>query len=139
MVTGNFALLTGINPDEVDKWYLGIYIDALQWVQLPNTRGMSQYADGGIVGTKPYMSSGAYINKMSNYCSGCFYKHKEKFGDQGCPFNSLYWDFLMRHQETLSKNPRIGMGYQLLKKMSSEDKEAIRTKAAHVLSNIENL
>ena len=139
MVTGNFALLTGINPDEVDKWYLGIYIDALQWVQLPNTRGMSQYADGGIVGTKPYMSSGAYINKMSNYCSGCFYKHKEKFGDQGCPFNSLYWDFLMRHEETLSKNPRIGMGYQLLKKMSSEDKEAIRTKAAHVLSNIENL
>jgi deoxyribodipyrimidine photolyase-related protein len=139
MVTGNFALLAGIDPNEVDQWYLGIYIDALQWVQLPNTRGMSQYADGGIVGTKPYMSSGAYINKMSNYCAGCHYSHKERYGEKGCPFNSLYWDFLMRHESKLSSNPRIGMGYQLLKKMPEKEKADIRTRASEVLSKLEEL
>jgi deoxyribodipyrimidine photolyase-related protein len=139
MVTGNFAILAGIHPDEVDAWYLGIYIDALEWVQLPNTRGMSQFADGGIVGTKPYTSSAAYINKMSNYCSGCHYKFKERIGERACPFNSLYWDFLMRNQEALSKNPRIGMGYQLLAKMSAKDKQDITTQAAAVLSTIEKL
>jgi deoxyribodipyrimidine photolyase-related protein len=139
MVTGNFAILAGIDPDHVDAWYLGIYIDALEWVQLPNTRGMSQFADGGIVGTKPYTSSAQYINKMSNYCSGCFYSFKEKFGERGCPFNSLYWDFLIRHEATLSKNPRIGMGYQLLRKMSDSDKKAIMKQAKSVLERIEEL
>lgn len=139
MVTGNFALLAGIDPNEVDQWYLGIYIDALQWVQLPNTRGMSQYADGGIVGTKPYMSSGSYINKMSNYCTGCHYNHKERYGETGCPFNSLYWDFLMRHESKLSSNPRIGMGYQLLKKMPEKEKAEIRDRAGEVLSKLEEL
>jgi deoxyribodipyrimidine photolyase-related protein len=139
MVTGNFSILAGINPDEVDAWYLGIYIDAIEWVQLPNTRGMSQFADGGIVGTKPYTSSAAYINKMSNYCSGCHYKFKERIGERACPFNSLYWDFLMRNQETLSKNPRIGMGYQLLAKMSAKDKSEITKQAGTVLKNIEQL
>ena len=139
MVTGNFAVLTGINPDEVDAWYLGIYADALDWVQLPNTRGMSQFADGGIVGTKPYTSSAAYINKMSNYCSGCFYNFKEKFGERGCPFNTLYWDFLIRNREKLERNPRIGMGYRLLEKMSKDDIKRMQAKAAEVLSNIEKL
>ena len=139
MVTGNFALLAGINPDEVDEWYLGIYIDAIEWVQLPNTRGMSQFADGGIVGTKPYCSSAQYINKMSNYCSSCFYNYKEKFGDRGCPFNTLYWDFLMRNKELLERNPRIGMGYQLLAKMPEKDKKSIAQKASEVLDNIEDL
>jgi deoxyribodipyrimidine photolyase-related protein len=139
MVTGNFAILAGIDPDQVDAWYLGIYIDALEWVQLPNTRGMSQFADGGIVGTKPYTSSAQYINKMSNYCSGCFYSYKEKFGERGCPFNSLYWEFLLRHEATLSKNPRIGMGYQLLRKMSDSDKKAIIKQAKSVLERIEEL
>lgn len=139
MVTGNFSILAGINPDEVDAWYLGIYIDALEWVQLPNTRGMSQFADGGIVGTKPYTSSAAYINKMSNYCSGCHYKFKERIGEHACPFNSLYWDFLMRNQGALSKNPRIGMGYQLLAKMSAKDKDDITAQAKTVLKNIEHL
>jgi deoxyribodipyrimidine photolyase-related protein len=139
MVTGNFLMMAGINPDEVDAWYLGIYIDALEWVQLPNTRGMSQFADGGIVGTKPYHSSAQYINKMSNYCGSCFYRFKERIGEKACPFNSLYWDFLMRHEEVLSKNPRIGMGYQLLKKMSPEDKKAITSQANAILKDIEKL
>ena len=139
MVTGNFSILSGINPDEVDAWYLGIYVDALEWVQLPNTRGMSQFADGGIVGTKPYTSSGAYINKMSNYCTGCFYNFKEKFGERGCPFNTLYWDFLIRNKEKLENNPRIGMGYRQLEKMAKDDIQKIRTKAAEVLANIEKL
>jgi deoxyribodipyrimidine photolyase-related protein len=139
MVTGNFATLTGIDPDQVDQWYLGIYIDAIEWVQLPNTRGMSQFADGGIVGTKPYTSSAAYINKMSNYCKGCHYQFKERLGERACPFNSLYWDFLIRNQETLSKNPRIGMGYQLLAKMPTSEKSAITKQALTVLNNLEQL
>jgi len=139
MVTGNFAIMAGLDPDEVDAWYLGIYIDAIEWVQLPNTRGMSQFADGGIVGTKPYHSSAQYVNKMSNYCGSCHYRFKERIGDRACPFNSLYWDFLMRHEATLSKNPRIGMGYQLLKKMSAADKREIQEQAQSVLRRIESL
>ena len=139
MVTGNFTIMAGIDPDEVDAWYLGIYADALDWVQLPNTRGMSQFADGGIVGTKPYTSSAQYINKMSNYCGSCFYNYKEKFGDRGCPFNTLYWDFSMRNEEKLKNNPRIGMGYRLLDKMATKDKAAIKKKAGEILRDIEKL
>ncbi|MFO0417244.1 MAG: cryptochrome/photolyase family protein [Pseudomonadota bacterium] len=139
MVTGNFTTLAGIDPDQVDEWYLGIYIDAIEWVQLPNTRGMSQFADGGIVGTKPYTSSAAYINKMSNYCKGCHYKMKERLGEQACPFNSLYWDFLIRNESILAKNPRIGMGYQLLAKMPKSEKSAIVKQAAEILDRIEEL
>ncbi len=93
MITGNFALLAGVHPDELDTWYLGIYIDAIEWVEITNTRGMSQFADGGIVGTKPYASSASYIDKMSHYCGSCFYKKAIKSGDKACPFNSLYWNF----------------------------------------------
>jgi deoxyribodipyrimidine photolyase-related protein len=139
MITGNFAIMTGLDPKEVDAWYLGIYIDAIEWVQLPNTRGMSQFADGGIVGTKPYHSSAQYVNKMSNYCGSCHYRFKERVGDRACPFNSLYWDFLMRNEAALSKNPRIGMGYQLLKQMSDADKREIRQQAQAVLQRIESL
>ena len=139
MITGNFLLLAGIDPDEVDVWYLGIYIDALEWVEITNTRGMSQYADGGIVGTKPYVSSAAYINKMSNYCSGCHYDYKQKTGPNACPFNSLYWDFYNRHEQKLSKNPRIGMSYVTWKKMNPEAKSAILQQAAYFLQNINQL
>ncbi|MFN4895423.1 MAG: cryptochrome/photolyase family protein [Pseudomonadota bacterium] len=139
MVTGNFAIMAGIAPSEINEWYLGIYIDAIEWVQLPNTHGMSQFADGGIVGTKPYHSSAQYINKMSNYCGSCFYRYKERVGDKACPFNSLYWDFLMRHEDQLSSNPRIGMGYQLLKKMSAKDKQELAAQAKSVLERIEEL
>lgn len=139
MITGNFALLAGLDPDEVDAWYLGIYADAVEWVQLPNTRGMSQFADGGIVGTKPYGASANYINRMSNYCSGCAYKYKQRIGEDACPFNSLYWDFLLRNREKLEKNPRIGMVYRTLAAMSAEERADITTQAATVLNSLETL
>lgn len=121
MITGNFALLAGIDPDEVDEWYLGIYIDAFDWVEITNTRGMSQFADGGIVGTKPYTSSASYIHKMGDHCSNCHYDHKKKIGDGACPFNSLYWYFLEVNRELLSANPRMTMMYRVLDKMSQKD------------------
>ncbi len=139
MVTGNFALLAGVHPDELDAWYLGIYIDAIEWVEVTNTRGMSQFADGGLVGTKPYVSSANYIHKMSHYCNTCFYNKKEKTGEKACPFNSLYWDFYDRHRDKLEKNPRIGMAYRLWNKMEGEKKAAILEQAKKHLENIENL
>ena len=139
MVTGNFALLAGIHPDEVDAWYLGIYIDAIEWVEITNTRGMSQFADGGIVGTKPYVSSAAYIDKMSHYCGSCFYKKAVKTGDKACPFNSLYWNFYDKNEDKLGKNPRIGMMYNVWRKMNSEDKVALLEQADYYLKNINEL
>lgn len=139
MVTGNFALLLGVHPDEVDQWYLGIYIDALEWVEITNTRGMSQYADGGIVGSKPYVSSAAYIHKMSNYCSQCSYDRNQKTGLKACPFNSLYWDFYDRNREKLARNPRIGMMYQVWDKMKADDKQAILDRAAWLKAHVEEL
>jgi deoxyribodipyrimidine photolyase-related protein len=124
MVTGNFALLAGVHPDQVDQWYLGVYIDAIQWVELPNTRAMSQWADGGRVATKPYVSSANYIHKMSDYCIQCAYDHKKSFGEAACPFNCLYWDFFDRHRNKLQKNPRIGMMYRIWDR--KEKKEKIR-------------
>lgn len=139
MVTGNFALLSGIDPDEVDAWYLGIYIDAIEWVEITNTRGMSQYADGGIVGTKPYVGSANYINKMSDYCNNCYYDKNKKHGEKSCPFNSLYWHFHDRHRDKLVKNPRIGMAYRVLDGMDSQERARILEQAESYLKNIENL
>lgn len=139
MVTGNFALLNLTDPDEVDAWYLGIYIDAVQWVEITNTRGMSQYADGGLLSTKPYISSANYINKMSNYCTNCHYSKSKKTGEKACPFNSLYWNFLMVHEEALSKNRRMSMIYNLLNKKSSEEREALRQQAEYYLEHVNEL
>ena len=139
MVTGNFALLAGIHPDEVDKWYLGIYIDALDWVEITNTRGMSQFADGGIVGTKPYVSSANYIDKMSSYCGKCHYNAKQKVGEKACPFNSLYWHFYARNEQLLRKNPRIGMMYVTWDKMQPQVKAELLNQAEEYLSNINEL
>lgn len=139
MITGNFALLAGVHPDEIDAWYLGIYIDAFEWVQITNTRGMSQFADGGIVGTKPYVSSASYIDKMSHYCGSCFYKKAIKTGDKACPFNSLYWNFYDKNESKLAKNPRIGMMYNVWRKMKPEDKTALLEQADYYLKNINNL
>ncbi|WP_044404107.1 cryptochrome/photolyase family protein [Lacinutrix sp. Hel_I_90] len=133
MITGNYMLLTQIAPDEVDAWYLGIYIDAIEWVQLPNTRGMSQYADGGKIATKPYVSSGSYINKMSNYCKDCHYNHKEKVTENACPFNSLYWHFLDDKREKLGGNFRMGMMYSLLDKMNPETLQNIKERALDII------
>jgi deoxyribodipyrimidine photolyase-related protein len=139
MVTGNFALLAGIHPDEVDSWYLGIYIDALEWVEITNTRGMSQFADGGIVGTKPYVSSANYIDKMSSYCGKCYYNSKQKVGERACPFNSLYWHFYARNEQLLRKNPRIGMAYVTWDKMQPQVKEELLHQAERYLSKINEL
>lgn len=137
MVTGNFALLAGIHPDEVDQWYLGIYIDAIEWVEITNTRGMSQFADGGIVGTKPYVSSANYIKKQGNYCSSCAYQADKKAGEGSCPFNSLYWHFHARNRELLEKNPRIGMVYRTWDKMGNQ--QELIDQAEYYLDRLEEL
>lgn len=129
MITGNFALLLGAHPDAVDAWYLGVYIDAIEWVEITNVRGMSQFADGGIVGTKPYVSSAAYINRMSPYCKTCYYKKDLKIGELACPFNSLYWDFYDRHRTQLERNPRIGMMYRTWDKMAPDQRVALLEQA----------
>lgn len=139
MVIGNFSLLAQLHPDEVDAWYLGVYIDAIEWVEMPNTRGMSQYADGGIVATKPYVSSGSYINKMSNYCGNCHYNVKEKLGEKACPFNSLYWHFLDEKKHHFANNQRMSMMLALLKKMKPEELAATKEKAISILEKIETL
>ena len=135
MITGNFALLTQMHPDAVDEWYLGIYIDAIEWVEITNTRGMSQFADGGLVATKPYVSSGSYINKMSNYCKGCVYKVSKKTEDDACPFNSLYWNFLDEKRTYLKDNQRMTMMYSLLDKMDVTKLEALKNRAQAIISN----
>ena len=139
MITGNFALLAGVHPDKVDAWYLGIYMDAVQWVEIVNTRGMSQYADGGIVATKPYISSANYIRKMSDYCNRCFYKPDKSTGDRSCPFNSLYWDFLYRHRGKLAKNPRMAMMYRTLDRMKDEARKELLRQAKLYRAEIESL
>jgi deoxyribodipyrimidine photolyase-related protein len=137
MVTGNFTLLAGIHPDQVDQWYLGIYIDAIEWVEITNTRGMSQFADGGIVGTKPYVSSANYIKKQGNYCGSCAYQAEKKTGEGACPFNSLYWHFHARNRELLEKNPRIGMVYRTWDKMSN--RQELLDQAEDYLAHLEEL
>jgi deoxyribodipyrimidine photolyase-related protein len=138
MIIGNFSLLTQMHPDEVDAWYLGVYIDAIEWVEMPNTRGMSQYADGGILATKPYVSSGSYINKMSNYCGSCHYNVKEKLGEKACPFNSLYWNFLDDKKEHFKNNQRMAMMLNLLNKIPAEELYGIKLKAKEIMENLES-
>lgn len=139
MITGNFMLLAGVDPDEADRWYLGVYIDAIEWVEMPNTRGMSQYADGGIMASKPYVSSANYIHKMSDYCKGCHYSRDLKYGDKACPFNSLYWNFIDRNRELLKTNQRMGMILNLWSKMPAEEKAKILNQAGKYLEEIEAL
>ncbi|MEY4160606.1 MAG: hypothetical protein RLZZ136_1227 [Pseudomonadota bacterium] len=123
MVTGNFALLAGIDPHALHKWYLAVYADAYEWVELPNTMGMSQFADGGLLASKPYAASGAYINRMSNYCGSCRYDVKAKDGPNACPFNLLYWHFIARHRDRLASNPRMAQMVRTWDRFS-EDKQA---------------
>ena len=138
MIIGNFALLAGLQPQAVHQWYLGIYIDAFEWVELPNTLGMSQFADGGLLATKPYVSSAAYIDRMSDYCKGCHYDRKAREGDRACPYNSLYWDFFARNAKTLSANPRIGMVYRQLEKMEGPTLDGLPSKAWAVRSDLDS-
>ena len=134
MVTGNFAMLIGANPSEIHEWYLKVYADAHEWVELPNTIGMAVYADGGIVGTKPYPCSGNYINKMSDFCKKCKYNNKKRTGPDACPFNYLYWNFLMQHD--FSKNPRMFAAYAGLSKLNEEEKAKIRQEGKEFIAKI---
>lgn len=137
MITGNFALLAGIDPKQVHEWYLGVYADAHEWVELPNTLGMSQFADGGRLASKPYAASGNYINKMSDYCRSCPYDVKIKTGAGACPFNALYWDFLDRNRHVLGANPRLAHPYRTWDRMASKKKAAYRDTAAMYLDRID--
>ena len=129
MVTGLYAQLLGVSPQEVHRWYLGMYVDAVEWVELPNTLGMSQHADGGLMASKPYVASGKYIDRMSNHCKGCRYRPDLATGDQACPFTTLYWDFLGRHEPTLSANPRMVMQLKNLRRLSADQRQAIAHQA----------
>jgi deoxyribodipyrimidine photolyase-related protein len=139
MITGNFALLTGITPSHVDEWYLGIYIDAIEWVELPNTRSMALFADGGWIATKPYAASGNYINKMSDYCKGCHYNVQEKVGVNACPLNSLYWNFIDSNYDKFASNHRMSFPIRHWDKMDKEKKIEIREHATKLLNNLEVL
>ncbi len=136
MITGNFALLAGIDPADVHRWYLEVYADAYEWVEMPNVIGMSQFADGGVVATKPYAASGNYINRMSDYCSGCRYSVTKKTGPDSCPFNSLYWDFLDRNREKLRANHRLAQPYATWGRMSEEQRQTYRETAANFLARL---
>jgi deoxyribodipyrimidine photolyase-related protein len=137
MVTGNFAMMAGINPHEVHEWYLAVYADAFEWVEMPNTIGMSQFADGGLLASKPYAASGAYIDRMSDYCAGCVYDVKQKTGPKACPFNYLYWDFLLRHRDKLASNPRIAVMYRTFDKMDPSKQTATRESARLFLASLD--
>jgi deoxyribodipyrimidine photolyase-related protein len=132
MVTGLFSLLLGVKPQAVHEWYLAIYVDAIEWVELPNTLGMSQYADGGIMASKPYVASGKYVQRMSNYCAGCRYDPAQATGPRACPFTTLYWDFLWRHEAGLSRNQRMTMQLKNLARRSPEERKAIQKQAAAI-------
>ena len=136
MVLGNFALLAGLHPDEVNEWYLIVFADAYEWVELPNVSGMVLFADGGLLASKPYAAGGAYIDRMSNYCSSCRYQVKLKNGPDACPFNYLYWDFLIRHRDELNRNPRLGMIYRTLDKMDEGKQQNIKRDAQTFLNQL---
>lgn len=137
MVTGNFALLIGADPAEVHRWYLEVYADAYEWVELPNTLGMSQFADGGLLGSKPYAASGAYIDRMSDYCRTCRYDPKQRLGDDACPFNALYWDFLDRNEAKLRDNHRLALPYRNWDRADATGKAATRAQAAGFLAKLD--
>lgn len=139
MVTGNFCLLAGIQPQQVHEWYLSIYIDALEWVEAPNTLGMALFADGGKLASKPYAAGGNYIHKMSDHCEHCHYNVKAKHGDNSCPFNSLYWHFLDRHQNKLGNNHRLRMIYRNWEKRDNQERQAVLDTAEYYLDHLEEL
>jgi deoxyribodipyrimidine photolyase-related protein len=137
MVIGNFAMLAGLDPHAVHQWYLAVYADAFEWVELPNVIGMSQFADGGFMASKPYASSGAYIDRMSDYCDGCRYDVSKKIGEDACPFNALYWDFLVRNTETLANNHRLAQIFSSWSRMDEAKRHAYRRSAASFLKKLD--
>jgi deoxyribodipyrimidine photolyase-related protein len=136
MVTGLYALLLGVKPKEVHAWYLGVYVDAVEWVELPNTLGMSQFADGGLMSSKPYIASGKYIDRMSNHCKGCRFDPAQSTGETACPFTTLYWDYLDRHADQLAKNPRMLMQLKNLNRLTSTQRELIKSQAKFLKESV---
>lgn len=129
MVTGLFALLLGVRPQLVHRWYLAVYVDAVEWVEAPNTLGMSQHADGGLLGSKPYIASGRYIQRMSNHCDGCRYAPEQSTGEHACPFTTLYWDFLIRHEARFCTHPRAAMQWRMLDRLDDAQRVAVAAQA----------
>ncbi len=136
MVTGNFAMLAGVDPYSLHQWYLSVYADAYEWVELPNTVGMSQFADGGLLASKPYAASGAYINRMSNYCGSCRYNVKQRTGPDACPFNALYWNFIARHRERIASNPRMAQMVRTYDKFTADEQQRIADSAIVFLETL---
>jgi deoxyribodipyrimidine photolyase-related protein len=132
MVTGLFALMLGVEPTQVHAWYLAVYVDAVEWVELPNSLGMSQFADGGVMGSKPYIATGKYIQRMSPHCTSCRYDPAQRDGDGACPFTTLYWDFLMRHQALLARNPRMALQVKNVARLTEAQKQAVQARAAAI-------
>jgi len=139
MVTGNFALLLGVVPKEICDWYLAVYADAYDWVELPNTLGMVMHADGGVLASKPYAASGKYIQRMGDHCKNCRYKVSETVGEDACPFNALYWDFLVRHRDRFESNPRMKMMYRNVDRMDENRLDQIQARASYLAENVESL
>jgi deoxyribodipyrimidine photolyase-related protein len=133
---GNFLMLAGVNPAEANEWFLSVYADAYDWVMAPNVIGMSLNADDGLTATKPYIASANYINKMSDHCPGCRFNHKKRTGEDACPFNFLYWNFLLLHEERLRANPRFGPAVLGLGRLSESDRAAVRSQAVRFLAGI---
>jgi deoxyribodipyrimidine photolyase-related protein len=139
MVTGMFGILAELNPREVEAWYLAVYVDAIEWVELPNVAGMALYANGGRFTSKPYVASGAYIKRMSNYCIGCKYKPELKAGETACPTTTLYWNFLIKHYDTFSRNPRTALMTKNVDRFSEAEVATLKAHAQHLLNNINNI
>ena len=139
MITGMFGILAETNPKQMADWYLAVYVDAVEWVELPNVAGMALYANGGKFTSKPYVASGAYINRMSNYCTSCRYKPEVKTGPQACPTTTLYWHFLIKHYDTFSRNPRTALMTRNVDRFSAEEVAAIQSQAEHILTNINTI
>jgi deoxyribodipyrimidine photolyase-related protein len=139
MVTGQFALLAEIEPRQVADWYLAVYVDAVDWVELPNTAGMALYADGGRFTSKPYVASGAYIKRQSNYCTGCAYRPEVRTGERACPFSTLFWNFLSKHEQMLAASPRTMLMAKNVARLDATERAAIRVRAAEMLDNLDRL
>jgi deoxyribodipyrimidine photolyase-related protein len=139
MVTGMFGVLAELNPREVEAWYLAVYVDAVEWVELPNVAGMALYANGGRFTSKPYVASGAYIKRMSNYCSDCKYKPELKTGDNSCPTTTLYWSFIIKHYDSLSHNPRTALMAKNVERFGEQEIADVKSRANYLLNNINSI
>ncbi len=135
MVTGLYALLLGVDPRQVHQWYLAVYVDAVEWVELPNVLGMSQYGDGGLMASKPYIATGKYINKMSNYCGHCLKSPAKRTGEDACPFTTLYWDYLIRHEDTLRRNQRMSLQVRNVDRLHPDERNLITQTANAIRLN----